>query len=135
MPKLETARIMLIDPYRETYLVERLFDANQRPSQLDFLGGQVEKGESAFAAALREVRQEGFIDLTDTTVEHVMTWRDEDGQLDITRDYYMAEVDSFPTRISDEHIGSVVLPAAMAYDALAPFLPHQAAFDMALRRL
>lgn len=126
---------MLVDSRRETYLVERPFDANSRPSQLDFLGGQLERGESAFAAALREVQQEGFIDLSATTVEHVMTWHDRDGDLDITRDYYVAEVDAFPSRLSDEHIGSVVLPAVMAYDALAPFVPHQAAFDMALARL
>jgi 8-oxo-dGTP pyrophosphatase MutT (NUDIX family) len=135
MPKLETARIMIFNRHHDTFVVERKFGSNQRSGQLDFLGGRIDRGETALQGALREVKEEGYIDLGQACVEHVLTWPDRDGELDIRRHYYMANVEDFPKKVSEELIGSAVLQATIAYDNFGVFLPSQVALGLALNRL
>jgi 8-oxo-dGTP pyrophosphatase MutT (NUDIX family) len=134
MAKIKTARLILMNPSGEVLLGRRPFHSKSRAGQLDFFGGRRNQGESAFDAMLREVSEESGMDPTGLEISHVYKTKDTDGPHRFVRDYFHAQIPEFPTIRLSEHIGSVVLPAAVALSALS-FEPHRLALTRALDML
>lgn len=135
MPPRHTARVMVFDRRLESLAGQRGLDANMRPAEIDFFGGECEPGELPIDAAVRELHEETGIRMKDSSLEHVVTVVDDDGPQRFIRHYFMTRIAELPRiRRLSEPIGAIALPPAALIPTLR-FEAHRTAFTMALDRL
>jgi len=101
--------------FRRTATTEPEFLLLDYGRHWDFTKGHVEKGEDDLAAAIRELKEETFLDqaIPISGFHHEINYyfRDRKSQLvHKTVIYFLAEVGQGEIRLSDEHVGYAYLP-------------------------
>ena len=73
MRTVVVAKVLVINEKRELLLLRRSKTDTRRPGQWDFPGGNVEDGEDAWTAVVREAKEEAGIDITHPSLFHAHT--------------------------------------------------------------
>lgn len=131
MAKTDTVRTVLYDSHDNVLLGQRPFGSKKRGGQFDLFGGQVEVGETLLDAAYREAREELGFELGGTALRPLYVWEDVDEGHRFVRHYFAARIESFPKERLKEHIGSVLMPLAVAVGSMQ-FEPHREALSRLL---